>query len=79
MSDALVLSARCLRLSRRNIEALLTALMLPVMLMLLFVYLFGGAIETGTAYVTNVVPGVLLLCVGYGASITSVSASGTGR
>ena len=31
--------------------------MLPVMLMLLFVYLFGGAIETGTDYVTYVVPG----------------------
>ena len=45
MSDALTLSARCLRLSRRNAEALLTSLMLPIMLMLLFVYLFGGAIE----------------------------------
>ena len=42
--------------------------MLPVMLMLLFVYLFGGAIDTGTAYVTYVVPGVLLLCAGFGAA-----------
>ena len=57
MSDALTMSGRCLRLSRRNPEALLTSLMLPVMLMLLFVYLFGGAIETGTRYVTYVVPG----------------------
>ena len=48
MSDALTMSGRCLRLSRRNIEALLTSLMLPIMLMLLFVYLFGGAIKTGT-------------------------------
>jgi ABC-2 type transport system permease protein len=48
---------------------------LPVMLMLMFVYLFGGAIETGTKYVTYVVPGVLLLCAGYGASVTSVSVS----
>ena len=73
MSDALTMSGRCLRLSRRNPEALLTSLMLPVMLLLLFVYLFGGAIETGTRYVTYVVPGLLLLCAGYGASITSVS------
>ena len=73
MSDALTMSGRCLRLSRRNPEALLTSLMLPVMLMLLFVYLFGGAIETGTRYVTYVVPGLLLLCAGYGASITAVS------
>jgi ABC-2 type transport system permease protein len=76
MSDALTLSGRCLRLSRRNTEALLTSLMLPIMLMLLFVYLFGGAIRTGTEYVTYVVPGVLLLCAGYGASITAVSVSG---
>ena len=74
MSDALTMSGRCLRLSRRNPEAVLTSLMLPIMLMLLFVYLFGGAIETGTdKYVTYVVPGLLLLCAGYGASITAVS------
>jgi ABC-2 type transport system permease protein len=75
MSDALTMSGRCLRLSRRNPEALLTSLMLPVMLMLLFVYLFGGAIDTGTQYVTYVVPGLLLLCAGYGASVTAVSVS----
>ena len=43
------------------------------MLMLLFVYLFGGAIETGTAYVTYVVPGVILLCAGFGSSLTAVA------
>jgi ABC-2 type transport system permease protein len=76
VSDALTLSGRCLRLSRRNVEAVLTALMLPIMLMLLFVYLFGGAIQAGTPkYVTYVVPGLLLLCAGYGASITAVSVS----
>jgi ABC-2 type transport system permease protein len=73
VSDALTMSGRCLRLTRRNPEALLTSLLLPVMLMLLFVELFGGAIDTGTRYVTYVVPGVLLLCAGYGASLTSVS------
>ena len=73
MSDSLTLAGRCLRLTRRNPEALLTALLLPIMLMLLFVYLFGGAIDTGTKYVTYVVPGVLLLCAGYGSSLTAVS------
>jgi ABC-2 type transport system permease protein len=66
---------RCLRLSRRNVEVLTTSLMLPIMVMLLFVYLFGGAIHTGTQYVTYVVPGIILLCVGYGASLTAVSVS----
>jgi ABC-2 type transport system permease protein len=50
-------------------------LLLPIMLMLLFVYLFGGAIQTGTRYVTYVVPGVLLLCAGFGAASTAVSVS----
>jgi ABC-2 type transport system permease protein len=75
LRPALTMIGRCLRLSRRNIDALITSLMLPVMLMLLFVYLFGGAIQTGTAYVTYVVPGVLLLCAGFGASMTAISVS----
>jgi ABC-2 type transport system permease protein len=70
-----VLIGRCLRLSRRNVDAAVTALMLPIMLMLVFVYLFGGAIDTGTAYVTYVVPGVLLLCAGFGAVGTAVTVS----
>jgi ABC-2 type transport system permease protein len=43
--------------------------------MLFFVYLLGGAIQTGTEYITYVVPGVLLLCAGFGASLTAVSVS----
>jgi ABC-2 type transport system permease protein len=69
------MAGRSVRLSIRNLDALITAVMLPVMLMVLFVYLFGGAIQTGTAYVTYVVPGVLLLCAGFGASLTAVSVS----
>ena len=75
MSDALTMTARCFRLTRRQLDALLTSLLLPVLLMLLFIGLFGGAIHTGTRYVTYVVPGVLLLCAGYGASLTAVSVS----
>jgi ABC-2 type transport system permease protein len=72
---AVTMSGRTIRLSRRNTGALITALLLPIMLMLLFVYLFGGAINTGTAYVTYVVPGVLLLCASFGASLTAVAVS----
>jgi ABC-2 type transport system permease protein len=51
MPDALIMAGRSLRLSARSPEALLTALMLPVMLMVVFVYLFGGAVSIGTRYV----------------------------
>ncbi len=75
VGDWLTMSGRCLRLSRRNIEGMLTSVLLPIILMLIFVYLFGGAINTGTAYVTYVVPGVLVLCAGFGSSTTAVSVS----
>jgi ABC-2 type transport system permease protein len=75
ISEAGTLVRRALRLTLRNPEALMTALALPVILMLMFVYLFGGAIHTGTHYVDYVVPGVLLVCVGFGAATTAVSVS----
>jgi ABC-2 type transport system permease protein len=72
---ALTMAGRCIRLSMRQIDALLTSLLLPVLLMLIFVYLFGGAIQTGTDYVTYVVPGVILLCAGFGSATTAVTVS----
>lgn len=72
---SLIMTGRCVRLTWRTVDALLTSLMLPIMLMVLFVYLFGGAIDTGTRYVTYVVPGVLLLCAAFGAALTAVSVS----
>ncbi len=75
LTDSLTMAARSLRLTRRQIDALLISLMMPIMLMLVFVYLFGGAIQTGSKYVTYVVPGVLLLCAAYGSTTTAVSVS----
>ena len=75
MSESSTLALRGLRLSLRNPEALTTALVLPILLMLMFRYLFGGAIHTGLHYVDYVVPGVLLVCVGFGAATTAVNVS----
>jgi ABC-2 type transport system permease protein len=73
LTDSLTMAGRSLRLTRRQIDALLMSLIMPIMLMLVFVYLFGGALQTGTKYVTYVVPGVLLLCAGFGSATTAVS------
>ena len=70
---ALTMAGRCIRLSRRQPDALITSLLLPVLLMLMFVELFGGALETGTRYITYVVPGVIVLCAGFGSAATAVS------
>ncbi|QHW31754.1 ABC transporter permease [Paenibacillus rhizovicinus] len=66
-----VFIGRSIRLSLRNTEALVMAIMLPIMLMLLFTYVFGGAIAPGGEYVNYVVPGIILLCAGFGSSSTA--------
>jgi ABC-2 type transport system permease protein len=71
--DSRVMIARWLRRSHRDPEAFLTALMLPIILMLLFVYVFGGDLRTGGAYVDYVVPGLIVLCAGFGAGTTAVA------
>lgn len=67
-----VFIGRSLRLSLRNTEALLMAILLPVMLMLLFTYVFGGALDPSGDYVNYVVPGIILLCAGFGSASTAV-------
>jgi ABC-2 type transport system permease protein len=75
LRDASTMIGRGLRLSRRNVEALITSLMLPVALLLMFVYLFGGAIRVNTTYATYVVPGVILICAAFGSATTAVVVS----
>lgn len=76
LADSRVMVQRCVRRSLRNPEAFFTALMLPIVLMLLFVYVFGGALNTGGHYVQYVVPGLIVLCAGIGASTTAVAVAG---
>ncbi len=71
LSDVVALVGRCGRLARRDVETMTVALALPVLMLLLFVYVFGGAIDAGGPYLAYVVPGVLLLCAGFGAATTA--------
>jgi len=77
LSDTGVMIARSLRRSLRDPEAFITALALPVILMLLFVYVFGGAFNAGVGahggYVNYVVPGLIVLCAAYSAGTTAVA------
>ncbi|TYP74059.1 ABC transporter permease [Paenibacillus methanolicus] len=67
-----VFIGRSMRFTLRNSDALIMAIMLPTILMLLFTYVFGGAIDQGGNYVNYVVPGIILLCAGFGSSSTAV-------
>ena len=81
LGDTQVMIARSLRRSVRDPEAFITALALPVILMLLFVYVFGGAFNAGVhtagalsgGYANYVVPGLIVLCAAYGAGTTAVA------
>jgi ABC-2 type transport system permease protein len=68
------LVGRALRRETRRLDALFVNLALPVGIMVVFVYVFGGAISTGASgldYIDFVVPAVLLLSAGYGAALTA--------
>jgi ABC-2 type transport system permease protein len=56
----------------RTPDVLVMAIALPVMLMLLFTFVFGGALEGDGRYVDYVVPGIVLLCAGFGAASVAV-------
>ncbi|WP_024803282.1 ABC transporter permease [Nocardia sp. BMG51109] len=71
--DSWVMVRRCLRRTVRSRDTLLISILLPVLIMLLFVYVFGGAIQVDVPYVAYVVPGIILLCTGFGASITATA------
>ena len=68
-----VFIGRSLRHSLRDGEGLLLAVVLPVMLMLLFTVVFGGALDASGGYVDFVLPGIVVLCSGFGASTVAVS------
>lgn len=71
-ADTLALIGRCLRRSTRQVDTVILGIALPVLLLLMFVYVFGGAIEAGMEYVDFVVPGIVILTAGYGAASAAV-------
>lgn len=75
LNDHFVMAGRCIRHLTRNLDNLLIVIVMPVMMMLLFSSVFGGAIQTGgdESYVNYIMPGILLICLGYSASTTAVS------
>ncbi|QTM98852.1 ABC transporter permease [Sediminibacillus dalangtanensis] len=68
-----VLLGRLMRNILRSPDTIITVAVTPIMMMLLFVYVFGGAIETGTDnYVNYLLPGILLIAIASGVAYTSL-------
>src|SRR5215207_10103819 len=70
--DTAVLTGRSLRHIMRSPDTIITTTIMPIAFMLLFVYVFGGAISSGPdSYVTYLLPGILLITIASGVSYTA--------
>src|SRR3981081_2307741 len=71
-SDTRVLLGRSMRHVTRSMDTIITVTITPIAIMLLFVYVFGGAIQAGTHnYVNYLMPGILLIAIASGISYTA--------
>jgi ABC-2 type transport system permease protein len=71
-SDMGIMLGRSMRHISRSMDTILTVTITPIAMMLLFVYVFGGAIQTGTDnYVNYLLPGILLMAIASGIAYTS--------
>jgi ABC-2 type transport system permease protein len=71
-SDTAVLTGRSLKHITRSIDTIITTAIVPIAFMLLFVFVFGGAIKHGSgSYVSYLLPGILLITVASGISYTA--------
>jgi ABC-2 type transport system permease protein len=67
-----VLTGRSLRHITRSLDTIITTTIMPIAFLLLFVFVFGGAIDSGTdSYVTYLLPGILVITIASGVSYTA--------
>jgi ABC-2 type transport system permease protein len=72
LGDTATLLGRSLRHIARSPDTIITTAIMPIAFLLLFVYVFGGAIETGSdSYVNYLLPGILLITIASGISYTA--------
>ena len=72
LSGTAALTGRSLRHITRSPDTIITTTIMPIAFLLLFVYVFGGAINTGSdSYVNYLLPGILLITIASGISYTA--------
>jgi ABC-2 type transport system permease protein len=73
LGDTTVLMGRSLRHITRSLDTIITTTIMPIAFMLLFVYVFGGAINSGShSYVNYLLPGILLITIASGIAYTAL-------
>ena len=72
VANTAVLTGRTLRHISRSPDTIITTVLMPIAFMLLFVYVFGGAIDAGSgSYVDYLLPGILLITIASSISYTA--------
>ncbi|WP_314324951.1 ABC transporter permease [Paenarthrobacter ilicis] len=71
-ADTAVLTGRSMRHVFRSVDTIITTAITPIAIMMLFVFVLGGAIKTGTDnYVNYLMPGIMLIAIASGIAYTA--------
>jgi ABC-2 type transport system permease protein len=74
-TDSTIMLRRNFKHTFRNPTAVFNAVLLPIVIMLMFVYVIGGAFNVGVHYVDYATPGMIVLAITYGLSATATAAN----
>ena len=72
-TDAVIMLRRNFKHTFRNPIVVFNAVLLPVVLMLMFVYVLGNAFSVGVRYIDYATPGMILLAISYGLGATATA------
>lgn len=72
-TDAAIMLRRNVKHTLRNPVAMFNAIFMPIIMMLMFVYVFGGAFNVGGQYINYATPGMLMMAIAYGLSATAIA------
>jgi ABC-2 type transport system permease protein len=72
-TDSAIMLRRNFKHTLRNPTAVFNAVLLPIVLMLMFVYVLGGAFHVGVHYIDYATPGMIVLAICYGLSATALA------
>ncbi|MFB8246251.1 ABC transporter permease [Streptomyces sp. NPDC055952] len=73
LADSSIMLRRNLKHTMRNPVAVFNAVLLPIVIMLMFVKVFGGAFSVGDDYIDYATPGLLVMAISYGLGATATA------
>jgi ABC-2 type transport system permease protein len=72
-ADSAIMLRRNLKHTVRNPMVVFNAILFPIVIMVMFVYVFGGAFNVGEKYVDYATPGLIVMAISYGLGSTAVA------